>query len=90
MLHCNKIKFDWFVFNVLNVLNGEVPLSYPNEELKTLEDTRCVMYCVTWMRVQMFKHGECLVPKIDQGFMGDSMDNYSNHNSASNNETTSW
>ena len=37
VLHCNKIRSDYFVVAVQNVQNGEVPLSYLNKELKTLE-----------------------------------------------------
>ena len=60
VLHCNKIKSNYFV---INVQNGEVPLSCPNEELRALGDTSCAMYFVSWPRIKNFKHGEWLVPK---------------------------
>ena len=43
VLHCNKIRSNFFVVNVQNFLNGEVLLSCPSEEIKTSEDPHCRM-----------------------------------------------
>ena len=39
VVHCNKVRYNYFVFKFDNVLNGEIPLSSPNEETKTLGES---------------------------------------------------
>ena len=51
VLHCDKIRSDCFVVSVQNFINGEVPLSCPNEEPNTLEETHCGISFISWSSV---------------------------------------
>jgi hypothetical protein len=60
--NCKDISSDCFVVNVKNVLNGEVTLCFSDEELNTLAYNLYKIHFVSWPKMQMCKHSECLVP----------------------------